>query len=187
VDTFAESDPDTRERLKILVEGGGMTFTDAGKAAAVLDLPGAREMGIMDFLIRNRDRHTQNWFVSDEGRVVPIDHGMVFFTPTGADRDIPRSPFSMYWAGHAEEKPSARAGFGVDPATRAKPSTPIIKEGDLKPRVSKAYLAELRARLELGKGEFTDEEWAGIIARLDMLTAAAPDTIEGEPPMEAMT
>jgi hypothetical protein len=153
----------------------------------VFDLPGARELGIMDFLIRNRDRHELNWKVGSDGQVKPLDHGMTFFTPEGADRDVPRSPFSMFWAGHEEAKPSARAGFGVDPGLRAKPSTKVIREGDLKPRVSKAYLAEVRARLELGKAEFSDSEWDAIMLRLDMLVAAAPATIDGESPMEAMT
>jgi DNA topoisomerase IB len=174
-------------RAEILAAHTDWTFDEAENAAHVLDLPGARELGIMDFLIRNRDRHQFNWKVGSDGQVKPLDHGMTFFTPEGADRDVPRSPFSTYWAGHEDLKPSARAGFGVDPGLRAKPSTKVIREGDLRPRVSKAYLGELRARLELGRSEFTDSEWAAIIARLDMLTAAAPDTIAGEQPMEAMT
>jgi DNA topoisomerase IB len=155
-----------------------------GDRDVIVDLPGSRELGIMDWLIRNRDRHNGNWIVSRSGRVAPIDHGMTFFTPDGADRDVPRSMFARHWVGYVD-KPSARSGFGVDPALRAKPKNPKI--GALRPLVSKKYLEELRSRLELNRDEFSDTEWSAVIARLEMLVAAAPDTIDDEPPMEAMT
>lgn len=56
-------------------------------------------MGVLDWLIRNRDRHAQNWIVGADGAVSPIDHGITYFSTTGADRDVPLSPFSRYGLG----------------------------------------------------------------------------------------
>lgn len=43
-----------------------------------LDLPatvdGAR-LGLLDLLIFNYDRHAGNWFITDDDRIIPIDHG----------------------------------------------------------------------------------------------------------------
>jgi DNA topoisomerase-1 len=146
-------------------------------------LPGGREVGILDWLIRNRDRHDENWRVGDDGRVTPIDHGLTFFSTEGADRDVPRSRFATYWLG-LTQKPTGRPARGRPHADAAKVNGPKVK---LTPKVSKAYVNELRQRLQRGRAEFTDSEWTSLIARLDLLEAAAPDTIDGEAPMEAMT
>lgn len=37
-----------------------------------------RRMAIFDHIIGNLDRHSGNWLVGEEGRLVPIDHGLAF-------------------------------------------------------------------------------------------------------------
>jgi hypothetical protein len=147
------------------------------------ELPGAREIGVMDWLIRNRDRHDLNYIVTPEGRVQPIDHGLTFFSPVGADRDVPLSPFSDHWLGLTQRStPRPARGKGHDEALDVK--GPKVK---LSPRVSQQYVRELRRRLELSRDEFSETEWAGIIARLDLLEHAAPESVEGEEPLGEMT
>jgi DNA topoisomerase-1 len=142
--------------------------------------PGGREIGVMDWLIRNRDRHDGNWLVTSDGGVAPIDHGLTVFDPEGADRDIPLSPFAHRWLG-IDQKPTPRPARGVPSnEVAARTKTPRVR---LEPRVSKAYVDGVRKRLERGRAEYSDKEWAGIMARLDLLYAAAPDTIDGEAPL----
>jgi DNA topoisomerase-1 len=145
-------------------------------------LPGGREIGVLDWLIRNRDRHGMNWMVTPEGRVAPIDHGLTFFGVEGADRDIPMGPFAAHWLG-LDQKPTSR------PA-RGKSNTDGMKikgsKARLRPQVSKAYVAEVRRRMEASRTEFSDAEWEGLMVRLDMLESAAPETIDGELPLEEM-
>lgn len=96
---FGEHSPEFLQAREALVFGGGMAMSDANAAASILTAPGAREMGVLDWLIRYRDRHAQNWIVGADGAVSPIDHGITYFSTTGADRDVPLSPFSRYGLG----------------------------------------------------------------------------------------
>lgn len=45
------------------------------KIADQLELSGAREIGLLDWLIGNMDRKSSNWIVTPDQRVLPIDHG----------------------------------------------------------------------------------------------------------------
>ncbi len=48
-----------------------------------------RRMIIFDFLIRNRDRHLNNFlFWSDQNRIIAIDHGLAFSKPCGVADEI---------------------------------------------------------------------------------------------------
>lgn len=146
-------------------------------------LPGGREIGVMDWLIRNRNRHDGNWMVTPDGSVVPIDHGLTWFDSSGADRDVPRSPFARHWLG-LTQKPTPRPARGRSHDDAANVKGPKVK---LAPLVSQSYLEEVRVRLEAARQEFNDKEWTGMMARLELLIAAAPATIPGELPMpEAM-
>jgi DNA topoisomerase-1 len=142
-------------------------------------LEGAREIGVLDWLIRNRDRHDLNYIVQGD-RVRPIDHGLTFFTSTGADNDIPRSPFASHWLG-LTQKPTPRPAMFKTHDEGAVVKGPKPK---LNPKVSKAYVKSLMTRLEAGRSEFSDDEWAGLLKRLDLLMQAAPDTIPGETKLE---
>jgi hypothetical protein len=138
---------------------------------------------VLDFLIRNRDRHDGNWVVGDDGRVIPIDHGLTFFTKDGADRDVPRSPFAKHWLG-LEQKPSPYPARGKSHEDGALVKGARVR---LEPKVSKGYLAEVRASLSGARDQMTDEEWGGLDMRLRMLEAAAPDSIPGEDPFTPST
>jgi DNA topoisomerase-1 len=175
IDAYA---PDTTDEVRAarqtLVESG-MRFSLAVKSAHVLTMPGAKEIGVLDFLIRNRDRHELNW-MSDGERIRPIDHGLTFFGTEGADRDVPYSPFSEYWLGLSQKRtPRPAAGKSNTDARTVK--GPKVK---VAPKVSKAYLQGVRTQLEAARSEFTDEEWDGFDARLQILEQAAPETIPGE-------
>lgn len=50
------------------------------------DSPGARKLGLLDYLVANQDRHMGNWLVQTTSRtgeksVAGIDHGLAFWTP----------------------------------------------------------------------------------------------------------
>jgi hypothetical protein len=153
----------------------GMAFTVGGLGREVLTMPGAREIGVLDFLVRNRDRHELNW-LSDGERIRPIDHGLTFWGTEGADRDVPFSPFAEHWLGLTQKRtPRPAAGRSNTDARTVK--GPKVK---VQPQVSKQYLAKVRSQLELARSEFSDDEWAGLDARLKILEQAAPETIPGE-------
>jgi hypothetical protein len=45
----------------------------------LMNTPEAKQIGLLDQLISNTDRHDGNWMVSPEGKPVPIDHGQAEF------------------------------------------------------------------------------------------------------------
>jgi DNA topoisomerase-1 len=148
IDAYAPDTPkDVLTARKTLVESG-MRFSLAVKSAHVLTMPGAKEIGILDFLVRNRDRHELNW-LSDGERIRPIDHGLTFWGTEGADRDVPYSPFSEYWLGLSQKRtPRPAAGRSNTDARAVK--GPKVK---VQPKVSKQYLAKVRSQLELARSE----------------------------------
>lgn len=163
---------------------GSLALSSYGSVAdepveAIARRPGGREMGVLDFLVRNRDRHDLNWMVTPEDEVVPIDHGLTFWGTEGADRDIPRGPFAQYWLG-LSQKPTGRPARGRLEEDRSSVNGPRVK---LDPKVSKEWLRELRERLLKAKSEYSSEEWDGMMKRLQMLEDAAPESIPGELPM----
>jgi DNA topoisomerase-1 len=158
--------------LATLVPGqpGGMT-----SGVDALTMPGAKEIGILDFLVRNRDRHELNWLFDGE-RIRPIDHGLTFWGTEGSDRDVPFSPFSEYWLGLTQKRtPRPAAGRSNTDARAVK--GPRVR---VNPKVSKQYLQRVRSQLEAARSEFSDDEWAGLDARLQILENGAPETIPGE-------
>lgn len=61
-----------------------MAYVDDAKLAddvpgyRKLDLAGTKDgarLGLLDLLIFNYDRHNANWFITDDDRIIPIDHG----------------------------------------------------------------------------------------------------------------
>jgi DNA topoisomerase-1 len=142
-----------------------------------VERPGGREMAVLDWVIRNRDRHGGNWIVNDSG-VVPIDHGLTYYGVEGSDRDIPRGVFAKHWLG-LTQKPTPWAARGKTNEEALPVRGPKAK---LQPKFSKTYLEDVRDSLEAGRDEFTEAEWAGIDARLRILEAAAPDSIPDEKP-----
>jgi DNA topoisomerase-1 len=155
---------------------GGKGLPEADLMAHV-EKPGGREMAVLDWVIRNRDRHGGNWIVTADG-VVPIDHGLSYYGVEGADRDIPRGVFAKHWLG-LTQKPTGWAAKGKTHDEALKVKGPKAK---LQPKFSKQFLEEVRDSLELGRDEYSDSEWAGMDARLRLLEQAAPDTIPGELP-----
>lgn len=84
--------------------GGGYAANQNGDGR--MELSNAKEIGILDFLINNSDRHEQNWMVQagnadgSNQRAIPIDHGGAhwFSYEWRGDYDI-LSPFSQYFLG----------------------------------------------------------------------------------------
>jgi hypothetical protein len=76
------------------------------KDEAMVTMAGGKEIGLLDFLIENPDRHPGNWMIRD-GQVYPIDHGNSHFAATkyedektGKELELfCGSPFSEYWLG----------------------------------------------------------------------------------------
>lgn len=103
-------------------------------------LSGGKEIGLLDYLISNLDRHSLNWIVKDD-KVYPIDQGGATFIPIKSHskgKDIyVDSDFTNHWLGV-----KAPAGF-ID---------------SMKPKFTKAELAQHRANLESIKGEFAEGE-----------------------------
>jgi DNA topoisomerase-1 len=155
---------------------GGKGLPEADLMAHVED-PGGREMGLLDWLIRNRDRHGGNWIVSEDG-VIPIDHGLTNFGVEDNEKDIPRGVFAKHWLG-LTQKPSAWAARNKTVAESRIVRGPKAK---LAPKFSKQYLDDVWPHLEMARESFTDEEWAGLQGRFDMVRKAAPDSIPGELP-----
>ena len=44
----------------------------------VFETDDAKRIALLDALVMNTDRHTGNWMLGDNGRLIPIDHGFVF-------------------------------------------------------------------------------------------------------------
>ena len=145
----------------------GSRQSEGGKRAALDDevkrqtqLKNGREIGMLDWLIDNDDRHELNWIVSSDGKsVIPIDHGSANFKaqPHGASGrpQVPRSPFVEEWIRPERDE--------LDNFSSAKPAwTP-------------AELQKIRASIEGLKDEFNSPEeqsWhAFMLSRLDMLEA----------------
>jgi hypothetical protein len=125
-----------------------------------MQLRNAREIGMLDWLIDNDDRHELNWMVSKDGKsVIPIDHAAANFvhTPHGKTgrHKVPRSPFVDAWVRPKME--GYREFVGADPQW-----TP-------------AELAKIRASIEALRPEFSSAEekrwFDAMITRLDMLNA----------------
>lgn len=161
-----------RQGMRQEGDRAGMTYSQREKAAnkdvqaAEAELarqPNGREIGILDFLIGNADRHHGNWLLRPDGSIAPIDHGGAkisggYYT----DAWVAGTPFVDEWTGIKASRRSDRV--------------------TLKPKVSRAYLDAARAALEARRAQFSDEQWAFLQARLGELAARAPRTIPNERP-----
>jgi hypothetical protein len=59
---------------------------------------GSRAIALLDWLIGNTDRHSGNWILTSDNRVVPIDQDFAEFRPYRRDRFHPViSPFAVHW------------------------------------------------------------------------------------------
>jgi hypothetical protein len=112
------------------------------------NLPGGKEIGLLDWLTSNPDRNPGNYIVNRQG-VVPIDHGSVAFSG-----EAPQSPFSDLH-------------LGIE-------YTRYYDVASLKPQFTHAELAKVRIDLENIKGQFADKpEWFNsMMGRLDVLDRA---------------
>lgn len=117
--------------------------------AKQVELPGGKEIGMLDWITTNTDRHSLNWIITDRG-VRPIDQGDVRFSPVRRVRDgtdmisTHKSPFADHWVGLE----GARGGIitGV---------TPKFTEADV--AGYRERLAELRDEFtESGESELFD-------------------------------
>jgi FlaG/FlaF family flagellin (archaellin) len=142
VTTFVDGPSGSREMMNKLSPGA----LDAEKRRVYdeeikrqVELPGAQEIGMLDWLTNNTDRHSQNWIITADG-VRPIDQGDVRFTPVSRVRNSDnlisthKSPFADHWIGLG----GGRGG--------------IITE--VKPKFTEAELIETRSRLESLRDEF---------------------------------
>lgn len=112
-----------------------------------MQLAGGKEIGLLDYLIANQDRHSLNWIVGpNNDQVHPIDQGGAVFIPsTHMEDGVPHtayvaSEFSDYWLG-------IKASWYVK---------------SMKPKFTKAELAQYRTNLEAIKDEFAageETEW----------------------------
>lgn len=113
-----------------------------------IQLPGGKEIGLLDFLIANQDRHSLNWIVSpDNDQVHPIDQGGAVFIPS-LTKDEDGNARSMYVASEFTDY-----WLGVKGSWYVK---------SMKPKFTKAELAQHRANLEAIKDEFKpgeETEW----------------------------
>jgi hypothetical protein len=151
----------------------------ADEEKRVAQLPNGREIGILDWLTPNPDRHAGNWFVTSEDRVVPIDHGKAFLPParyfdpnTQKNAEmVPDSPFSTYWTGFRLTR-YGEVTVDTDPDGKA---LQITSRG--RPKVSKAYLANVRLALESIRHEFT-ESHTDFPTHAQAAASGSPDPIE---------
>lgn len=159
---FVDGEPGAK---RFLAAASGQ-FGDVKKRAAYkaeekrqLQLRNAREIGMLDWLTHNDDRHALNWMVSPDGNsVIPIDHGRARFEAPligGKQHMVPNSPFITEW-------------IRPDMDRRA------FKSAD--PQWTDAELAKIRTSLDELKPEFRgpqESEWFdAMMTRFDLLEAA---------------
>jgi hypothetical protein len=163
VAAFIKGEPGSVRMMKALAS----RQSEGGKRAALDDelkqqmkLKNAREIGMLDWLIDNDDRHELNWMVSPDGKsVVPIDHGSANFEAqthmlTGASK-VPRSPFVDEWI-----RPELDDNEGFKSAN---------------PQWTPAEISEIRSSIEGLRSEFRspeEQKWHQfMMSRLQMLRA----------------
>jgi hypothetical protein len=124
-------------------------------------LKNGREIGMLDWVINNDDRHEMNWMVSPDGKsVVPIDHGSADFKAQlhgmSSKPKVPTSPFVQEW---------------IRPQRDDNDDTYVSAD----PQWTPAELTKVRASIEALRGEFNgpgEDSWHKfMLSRLDMLEA----------------
>lgn len=115
-----------------------------------------RLIGLLDALIENPDRHEGNWFIGDDGSLIPIDHGLGWQTVTAPRR--PKKPKNDFLRAFVAD------GGGW-------------RDNDL----SADSVAALRPKLEALRGEFKRMRRANwhtrVMAHLDEIQAHAKGTV----------
>lgn len=134
---------DDRTTLAPFIEGesGGRTLKDRLNKAKTnteyyaieqehATLPNGKEIGMLDWLINNPDRHNLNWMITPDGRVQPIDHGNAHFVSTvyNGKEQAPVGPFVTHWLGLR--------------------TTQFNEIRSIKPKFTKAEITEYRHRLQ---------------------------------------
>lgn len=121
------------------------------------ELPGGKEIGMLDWLTSNSDRHALNWLITPDG-VKPIDQGDVTFSAPrrAANGNLllsHNSPFVDHWLGL-----EYRRGGTIT---------------SMNPRVTKEDLAGYRSRLEKLRPEFDGpgevERFENMMSRLEII------------------
>lgn len=125
-------------------KANGMTPYEA--AVDVVTRPGGKEIALLDWLAFNTDRHVENYRVTPEGTVRPIDNGDTLYAKGGT----PSSIFVSYW---------------MQP-----------KDGKINPRFTSEELAKVRTRLMALKKTYASsghEDWHDtMMQRLEQLEVA---------------
>jgi hypothetical protein len=70
---------------------GEGAYMNLGNTDRLDDIKNAREIGLLDALIQNSDRHANNWMVDETYTAYPIDHGLAF--SYSSNIPSPVSPF----------------------------------------------------------------------------------------------
>jgi len=70
--------------IATFIVGGAKSLDDASQwLLSNEDAEGYRRIALFDQIIGNLDRHPRNFLLTEEGRTVPIDHGLAFPTSNG--------------------------------------------------------------------------------------------------------
>lgn len=130
---------------------GDEYLKSGGSLDSAIHTESGKKIGILDWLIKMRDRTADgdNWRVTPDGKIMPIDHGEAF----GEKEGRTTSPFAKYW-------------IGMGP------------EGAIDPKITSADIEGLRPKLEALKDSFTqskkwgddERKWhADLMSRFDRL------------------
>ncbi|MFD7658710.1 hypothetical protein ACFV4N_32450 [Actinosynnema sp. NPDC059797] len=101
------------EVLMEYVEGRSGTHLTGGRHVPddYTDSPDGRLLGLLDHITANRDRNSDNWIRTDQGRLVGIDHGDAF------NGDVfTTSPFARTLYDHSDRIPTLRDNNEFSPA-----------------------------------------------------------------------
>jgi hypothetical protein len=146
--------PGTDSLVFEFIEGesaGGLTYT---LPEAVTTATGGRELGLLDYLIGNTDRHGLNVRLRRDGSVVGIDHGSpgvfsddVYMSATGGKRLEGGSAFSEQWLPKQTNKYGEIWRFSSHSFTNAELDNAIraARAADLPP----SFLAQVEERVAL--------------------------------------
>lgn len=161
ITTFVEGDTGIdAQRKAILGIRGDYAQKQAIKAEIdrITKLRNGREIGMLDWLTNNDDRHSLNYIVSPDGKTVyPVDHGSADFETQRFNGKVvvPRSPFVDVWI---RPKADGNTAESVDPQWTA------------------GELATIRSDLEGLQGEFSgdgEQAWhASMLEKLQILEKA---------------
>ena len=109
--------------------------------------PDGLRTGLLDLIILNGDRHDANWFVTDDERIIPIDHGSAFGGGNVATPSIAPEPKSVF------ERAFTYNPWDIGEDFEPEDEYQAGKWIDQHP-VSLASMRRLRAKLEALKAQF---------------------------------